>query len=475
MATAKTAEAGAAGDGSGGVGGVSGDAAAKSVEDVALELEESQRRSSALEVRVEQLEALVAGKEAEIKSMAEYLESERGRHAMELKLVLTERDKNFEDLEHEREVARAKIKGLEAELTGYNDIQAENERLTARVGELMNEMDSSNYDYAQTMQQIKSDSFKLRMMLEQKFRKSLEELDAKYREEAFQEIDKESKQALVDNSKLQEELAIQSIGIDKLLKKYKKTEAMLTSSKLEREMLEKEVELQVQSISRLKKRCMQSEAKLEQAKSSASERRLAEVAGASEVRRLSEASAKVVEEEARSAQKEVARYKGLYQKAQARAKTWKARTFELSQKLLDQQVKYQRLEKAGAGATSSSPFAGMDHDGETAGEGSKSRSAAAEQLRAINDVKSMWNSKAFPKPDGGIIVAGSGKRRMRTLRSKNKKERKEGVDTAASATSALGAGLAAGAAQQQLFSASLPAGLGVSKRSRNKERPQYFF
>ena len=53
---------------------------------------------------------------------------------------------------------------------GYNDIQAENERLTSRVGELMNEMDSSNYKYAQTMQQIKSDSFKLRMMLEQKFR-----------------------------------------------------------------------------------------------------------------------------------------------------------------------------------------------------------------------------------------------------------------------------------------------------------------
>ena len=104
--------------------------------------------------------------------------------------------------------------------------------------------------------------------------KSLEELDVKYREEAFQEIEKESKQALVDNSKLQEELAIQSIGIDKLLKKYKKAEAMLSSSKLEREMLENEVQLQVQSISRLKKRCMQSEAKLEQVKSSASEKRL---------------------------------------------------------------------------------------------------------------------------------------------------------------------------------------------------------
>ena len=44
--------------------------------------------------------------------------------------------------------------------------------------------------------------------------------------------------------------------------------------------------------------------------------RIAEAAGASEMRRLSEASARVVEEEARSAQKEVARYKGLYKKAQ---------------------------------------------------------------------------------------------------------------------------------------------------------------
>ena len=91
--------------------------AEKSVEEVSQELEESRVRSSALEERIEKLEALVAGKEAEIKSMAAYLESERERHAAELKLVLTERDKNFEDLEHEREVSRVKIKGLETELT----------------------------------------------------------------------------------------------------------------------------------------------------------------------------------------------------------------------------------------------------------------------------------------------------------------------------------------------------------------------
>lgn len=47
----------------------------------------------------------------------------------------------------------------------------------------------------------------------------LEEMDARYKEEAFQDINKESKRALIDNSRLEEELALQSVGITKLLKK----------------------------------------------------------------------------------------------------------------------------------------------------------------------------------------------------------------------------------------------------------------
>ena len=105
----------------------------KSQEQVCRELEESRRLASTLKDNVEKLEALIAGKDAEIKSMADYLESERERHGEELNVVLTERDKYVEDLEYQKEVFTAKIKGLEQELTvSYLSSQTDWTRLKFR-------------------------------------------------------------------------------------------------------------------------------------------------------------------------------------------------------------------------------------------------------------------------------------------------------------------------------------------------------
>jgi hypothetical protein len=70
--------------------------------------------------------------------------------------------------------------------------------------------------------ELSQKGFKLRMQLEQTFRRTLKEMEVQYRQQALEGMKDESKQALNANRLLREELEIQSNGIKAMIKRFDK-------------------------------------------------------------------------------------------------------------------------------------------------------------------------------------------------------------------------------------------------------------
>ena len=88
------------------------------------------------------------------------------------------------------------------------------------------------------MHEQKKDAFNMRMQLEQTFRKTLQEVSTQYHQQAFEEMTRESKNALLEQAKLKEELALQNVGIESLMARHESQAGAHKEVIREKELLE---------------------------------------------------------------------------------------------------------------------------------------------------------------------------------------------------------------------------------------------
>ncbi|KAG9409842.1 hypothetical protein AC1031_020152 [Aphanomyces cochlioides] len=141
---------------------------------------------------------------------------------------------------------------LQVHLESCSTLESVNASLRLRVDELMRQLELENKNHIEEIHAMRLDMFNHKMALEQTFRKSLQELDGQYLKKAFNAMADESKNALVANAKLKDELHMQSIGVENLMHRFKTQAEQYHKMKVENEILEKGSALRLKEISALK-------------------------------------------------------------------------------------------------------------------------------------------------------------------------------------------------------------------------------
>jgi chromosome segregation ATPase len=202
----------------------------------------------------------------------------------------------------------------------------------------------------------------------------------------------ESKNALTANAKLKEELALQSVGVENLLQRYKKQEEQFLKLKIEKSMLAKTSHLQLNQIASLKRQHYEYEARVSDMQYSM--RRM-------NAERLSK------EEELEEVPKlldEIEQYKSLYEKSAGEVETWKAKAaqgstahsdFEKRAKAMEYLHKRMQLSGSMEFLPSSDPLA--------ASFDASSFVPAAATTPVEVDVSHMWSSKFPANPAKSVL------------------------------------------------------------------------
>jgi hypothetical protein len=192
-------------------------------------------------------------KQEQINSMEIVLQKEMEKHQATIRILEDENQTQKLQAEHEIDILRARVRELELHVEAYDVLESTNDVLRSRVEKLMNQLEEENHLHTEEIHKVRLDLFNHKMALEKTFRKALQELDTDYFKKAFNAMSVESKNALVANAKLKDELQLQSIGIDNLMQRFKEQTQKYHQLKVENEILEKESLLRLQDVSEMKK------------------------------------------------------------------------------------------------------------------------------------------------------------------------------------------------------------------------------
>ena len=215
---------------------------------IKLEEENQAQRKEARALKGELATATKAkiAAEQELESVKKDYELANATLAEELETVTSLQQ--FQSIESQR-----KLGELEYHVAGFDTIQSENEKLKDRVKFLEAELSELNQAQLKETNKMKREAVALRMQLEQTFRNSLHEMNAKYHEKAYADMAEESKSALIEQAKLKEELAIQVTGIHAMMQRYDQKDAMAKRLAREKEILEETRDMNVHKIAKLKR------------------------------------------------------------------------------------------------------------------------------------------------------------------------------------------------------------------------------
>ncbi|OQR82987.1 protein kinase [Achlya hypogyna] len=234
-------------------------------------------------------------------------------------VVQVMRDKELtqkQETDHLIEVLNAKLCDYQVRMEACSTLDDANATLRSRVDELVRQLADENKNHVEEVHAMRLDMFNHKMALEQTFRKSLQELDAQYLKKAYNAMAEESKNALVANAKLKDELQMQSIGVENLMLRFKAQADQFHKMKVENEILEKGCSLRVKEISNLKTAHVAAEKKT--AKAHAEELEKAQAAAVDLAATIEE-----LKQENRQLQRQV-------EHVQKRCSKWKARAHDLA-------------------------------------------------------------------------------------------------------------------------------------------------
>uniref|UniRef100_K3XAB7 Uncharacterized protein n=1 Tax=Globisporangium ultimum (strain ATCC 200006 / CBS 805.95 / DAOM BR144) TaxID=431595 RepID=K3XAB7_GLOUD len=271
-------------------------------------------------------------KQEQINSMEAMLQRESEKHQAALCMLEDEHLTQKMHAEHEIEVLNRKVSELELHVEAYDVVESTNVTLRNRVDKLMLQLEHESKDHAEEIHKVRLDMFNHKMALEKTFRKSLQELDADYLKKAFNAMSEESKNALIANAKLKDELQLQSIGVDNLMQRFSQQGKHYQKMKVENEILEQESHLRLQEVSSMKKAQLVASRTIEKLKDEVIK----------EEHEWKEQTSKVIEE----LRQENIHLQKLYEASQKRCNKWKARCLELTEREAQRRLSEQRTQTA---------------------------------------------------------------------------------------------------------------------------------
>ncbi len=153
-------------------------------------------------------------------SLRQAIERERNHEEQSTELLHMETTARIDELEHELLVANERIRKYELEQAADEVVRKENARLRQSVKDLTDKIEDIAIQNALEQSALKKEAFNSRIQLEKMFRKTLQELDRENQAKAFEEMNEESKNALIEKERVKSELALQTIGIEALTSRY---------------------------------------------------------------------------------------------------------------------------------------------------------------------------------------------------------------------------------------------------------------
>ncbi|KAK1946936.1 hypothetical protein P3T76_000946 [Phytophthora citrophthora] len=272
------------------------------------------------------------GKQDQINAMENLLQREADKHQETLRLLEDEHATQKQQAEHEIDMLRRQVCQLELHVEAYDVLEAANVKLRDRVEQLMQEMEQENKTHAEEIHKVRLDMFNHKMALEKTFRKALQELDADYLKKAFNAMSEESKNALVANAKLKDELQLQSIGVDNLMHRFTQQAKHFQRMKVENEILEQESHLRLREVASMKKMHLTAARTIDKLKEDVMK----------EEQDWKEHTTKVVEDLRHDNQ----HLQKLHELTQKRCNKWKARCMELTERETARRTDEQRARSA---------------------------------------------------------------------------------------------------------------------------------
>ena len=305
-------------------------------------------------------------------------------HQAELELVRSEVDVIRSETLHSTEIQTNQIRQLQTDAAAMRDMEREVLHLRERVSDLLNELETEGRNHAEESHRLTKESFSLRIKLEQTFRKTLQEIDGKYKEQAFSALAKDSKNALVENSKLEEELHIQSIGIESLLERYKNQNVKLERAQRDVTLAKTEESMRLDQLRLLKQARITSEARVNHLQENVE--RLNELRSEFTVtsNALKDTKSLYVAEQKKCT------------KEHERAEKWKARAFDLSKQMLELSTIQPMKEGNGGGGSGGGNVNGTP----------QSSSRRSDRHPAAKN-SSMWSASSNQDWRGGISSVAS--------------------------------------------------------------------
>ncbi|KAG7385915.1 hypothetical protein PHYPSEUDO_000977 [Phytophthora pseudosyringae] len=276
-------------------------------------------------------------KQDQINAMENLLQREAEKHQETLRLLEDEHATQKLQAEHEIDVLRRQVCQLELHVEAYDVLEAANVKLRDRVEQLMQEMEQENKTHAEEIHKVRLDMFNHKMALEKTFRKALQELDADYLKKAFNAMSEESKNALVANAKLKDELQLQSIGVDNLMHRFTQQAKHFQRMKVENEILEQESHLRLREVATMKKIHLTAARTIDKLKED----------GSKEEHEWKEHTNKVIEDLRHDNQ----HLQKVHELTQKRCNKWKSRCMELTEREAARRMDEQRAKTAPTAAT----------------------------------------------------------------------------------------------------------------------------
>ncbi|CAK5128297.1 unnamed protein product [Aphanomyces euteiches] len=187
-------------------------------------------------------------KQEHIQSMEVALTNEIEKHQAIIQVLKDKELTQKQEADHSIDVLNGKMCQLQVHLESCSTLESVNASLRLRVDELMRQLELENKNHIDEIHAMRLDMFNHKMALEQTFRKSLQELDGQYLKKAFNAMADESKNALVANAKLKDELHMQSIGVENLMHRFKTQAEQYHKMKVENEILKKGSALRLKEV-----------------------------------------------------------------------------------------------------------------------------------------------------------------------------------------------------------------------------------
>eukprot|EP01029_Cantina_marsupialis_P006311 TRINITY_DN1690_c0_g1_i1.p1 TRINITY_DN1690_c0_g1~~TRINITY_DN1690_c0_g1_i1.p1 ORF type:complete len:469 (+),score=117.72 TRINITY_DN1690_c0_g1_i1:68-1474(+) len=220
-------------------------------EDVQQKLKEFEKKSAAERGLIDELRSQVEQSDTRCQELENAITAAKEKHQIEVSLLKAEKESAKDASSHEIESLKKEVLELTARCEGLTVLEDENTLIRDRMDKVMGELEKANEEHHQSEHRLQQDSMQLRLQLESTFRKALQEMDTEYREKAFAAMDADSRNALLANSKLSEELALQSVGIENMVSKYEELENKYKKLKTDWSLLSQQESLHAQRVSSL--------------------------------------------------------------------------------------------------------------------------------------------------------------------------------------------------------------------------------